>query len=215
MTMLKLNEIAFLNLALDERDFFLLPSLKEIKITPLIAENIYPSLMEKGLLDQNKALTTEGADMILRLSQYKSATKYIRIGALTMGIYKADRAIIMMVDQFRQMYYFARVSTEVQMEELCKIYPFLRMENEGDALAEQTITYQELDRLVHFKINNAIFLSTFDMLEAEKDLKAATVNKILFYYEGNHYCFDHATNMLCEISQAQAQTMLKESMVLR
>lgn len=213
--MINIKELYILNSVLDKRNFFSMPSLESIKLPPLLAESVYASLIEKGILLDAESFTEEGVRLVKRMADYKDAKKYVKIGSLVMGLYKDEEGIALIQNPLHGVYDFKRVSTKLNMEEMAKRYPFLLMEREKTDRQPQRITYNELREKYSFKLDNTIFLSTFDMVKARVDRKAATTNEVLFFNEDAHYRYDRDQQILYVSSAAEAQEILEERMVLQ
>lgn len=213
--MLRLNEIALLNLIIDERDFFALPSIKKVKITALVAENIYASLIRKGILVSADELTQKGALLVKCMTDYKAASRYVKLGHVIIGIYKEGRGIAVTVNPFDSRYSFTRIDTTIDISSLSKQYPFLQRENTEDPIDMNTTSFQDLKEKGILKYDNSILISSFDRRTAEVDLGKATQNIVLFYYKGNHYTYNCDTNSLKNSTREDSTAILTESVVFR
>lgn len=212
--MINIKELYLLNLVLDKRDFFAVPDLKTVKMSPLLAENVCNSLIKKGILQNADTFTKKGAALVKCMSDYKSSVKYVKVGTLVIGIYEQNRGIALRYHPFMQQYFFTRVQLDFSEEKLIEEYPFLAKENRGNAMPEQKITYDELKADINFKYDSSVMLSSFELEKANDNFKKAVKNQLLFYYEGNHYCFDFESEMLSGSSAASSIARLQESMVL-
>ena len=212
--MLSLKEIVLLNLIIDDTDFFALPSIQNIKITPLIAESIYASLISKEILLSRNSLTEKGTTLVQCMSEYKSASKYVKIGFMVIGLYKEDYGIAVVYNPFKNAYSFKRIKIALNKDEISKSYPFLLKQNTGMFEDIPMKSYQELQKNGLLKLDNSIVISTFDRSIAKTDLEKAVNNNVLFYHKGNHYRFDSNSNTCSNSNFEDSIRVLKESMVI-
>lgn len=214
MIHITLDELLILNMALDRRDFWGVPSLRSRTMPSLFSEKVYKSLIEKGLLSDKDTLTKEGAMCVKRMEDYKNSLKYIKIGALTIGLYQKDFGIALMENPVDKTYSFARMNMKFENLALNKMYAFLDKENEKEPVLNGSMQFDTLQEKVDFKLDNAIFLATLDMKKAASDIKSAIINEVLFYYEGHHYRYDRNKELIYPCSKEDVWTHLREGMVL-
>lgn len=215
MTMLSLKEISLLNLIIDGQEIFALPSIQNIKITPLVAENIYASLVEKCILVSSTELTKKGANIVKCMADYKSAERYVKIGYVIIGICKEKQRIALTVNPLENKYYFSRIEITPDIDALSKQYPFLLLENTQKSISIQATSYEELKEMGLLKYDNSILISSFDKIIADKDLNKAIRNIVLFYHNGNHYIYDCDTNTVTPSSRKASISILAESLVAK
>lgn len=214
MIHITLDELYILNMALDRRDFFSVPSLRSRTMPSLFSEQVYVSLIKKGLLMDKNTLSKEGTMLVKRMEDYKNSLKYIKIGALTIGLYQKNFGIALMENPVDKTYSFARMNMKFEDLKLNKMYVFLDKENEKEPVLNGSIKFDTLQEKVDFKLDNAIFLSTLDMRKAASDIKSAIINEVLFYYEGHHYRYDRNKELIYPCSKEDTWTYLRERLVL-
>lgn len=196
--MINKKELFLLNTILDNRDFFALPSMREMRLSPLLAESVYQSLIKKGILADKDNITYKGAELVKCMEEYKNAKRYVRLGTLVLGLYKKDFAIALIRNPLQGYCDFKRVNTVIDEAVIREMYPFVNREALVDTVSDEIITQEELKRRVSLGADNAIYMSSFDMKVATEDLQKATRNEIYFYDKGRFFQYNiDSSNLRC------------------
>lgn len=112
MKYIDLNELYILNLVLDKGEIFAVPELSLKRLPAVLAEKAYKSLIDKQILIDSNTFTEEGINLVKCISDYKKASKYVKIESLVVGIYKESYGIALLKNPCAGTYAFARVKEE-------------------------------------------------------------------------------------------------------
>lgn len=212
--MINKKELCLFNTILDKGDFWGIPGLQNIKISPLLSEPIYESLIRKGYLSDKKHFTSEGAKLLKCISEYKSAKRYVRIGSVIFAVYNSDYAISLIQNPICEEYDFIRVSSHIDIVFLEEEFAFLQHETSKEIVNAQSITFEELEERLALRHDNSVFISSFDVEEARKDINKAIRNEVFFWDNGQFYCFNRDENMLYCCNKEDIFSKITERMVI-
>lgn len=188
--MINRKELFLLNMVLDKRDFYGLPSLQGINLSPLLGEQVYKSLIQKGLLADKDHFTISGAKLIKCMSDYQNAKRFVRLGSLTLGILQGGFAIGLVLDPLLGLCDFVRVKVENIEDSLEIIFPFLKQRLRKKLLPDMEMTYSEFNLKFSLGLDSAIYLSSLDIAAASEDLEKAIRNEVMFYDDGRYFHYD-------------------------
>jgi hypothetical protein len=199
-------ELMVLNMALDGKDIFGLPSFDSTGKSELLINSVKEVLIEKEILNTETAFTMKGVRYVKNMKDYKEAKKYVLLGPVLFGVIDAEKAIVLETGNYISGFEFHPVKTKDIFEQISGIYPFLKQGNKKKGeLIEKKISYKELKEAYGLSDNKALHLSTY----APDGIKLA--DEIIFSAKGELCFYDCTTGSLTE-HFGEAEMIINERM---
>ncbi len=211
MINMNLREIYVLNLALDQKNIFMLPDFGELNMSNLLVDAVSEVLVRKGLLESENTFTSEGMKITKRILDYKKATKYVKLGSLVIGYCNRENGVVLKRYQ-QDDYAFERIDLKDQFHQLCIAYPFLQQKSgksPTSALPTQMqMTFSDVVQKYALTIDNCAYLSTFTVE------KRHCTNEIIFSQSENLYVYDRDSQYLKQTTTLALHKLLQERMAI-
>lgn len=224
MITMNIQEIIILNTALDGKQISFLPDFEKHRISSFLAGDVYSALITKEILEDKSTLTKQGAYLVKRISDFKEARKYVKLGSIVIAFKDSDSGVVLKHIPQKKQYYFERLNLKDSLKGLMEEYPFLRSDStvvndneveEGsasigcDSVSDEegigALSFEDLAETYDLNFRNSIFISSFDK-SVEEDSKVT--NEVIFQSGNTLYLYDRDTKALAIKKANELQELL-------
>lgn len=208
---MNLQEIIFLNTALDGKQISFLPDFEKHRMSKFYSDDVINALISKEIMEDKSTLTKQGAYLVKRVYDFKRAKKYVKLGSIVIAFTCSDSGVVLKHIPQKKQYYFERIEMKDNLGDLNEEYPFLRKNSnseddcaknkepllqDNDSSVEEknyeSISYEDLVETYNLGFHNTIIISSFEKLEEE--LKVT--NEVIFQSDNKLYFYDRDTQAL-------------------
>jgi len=210
---MNIKEIYVLNTALDGKQIVYLPDFSKLHMSVILINSVKEHLVYKGLLESVGAFTMEGVKIVKRMEDFKQAKKYIKLGALVIGLINENEGVLLKYIPGKEDYSFERIDMTNRVSNLTAAYPFLtELRPSQNPANPESLTLEEIQERFHPGIDNSIYLSTMDLNEDTAVNGGGITNEIIFDFEGSIYLYDQDAGLLFSKGRDEILTLIKERM---
>jgi len=190
---MKIEELMVLNMAINGKDVFGLPSFDSVGKSEMLIQSIKNELIRKGILESETSFTMKGIRYVKNMKDYKEAKKYVLLGPVLFGVINKKHAIALEIKDNASGYEFQPVLTKEGYVQLCEIYPFLKTGKQKKAEPfERKISFKELKEAYEIRKDSTISISTF----SSEGIKLA--DEIIFSAKDGLCFYDRISETLIE-----------------
>lgn len=204
---MNIHEVYLINWLIDKNPVF---SLIPPPRAALLHQAAIKSLLAKRLLLDPEHFSDEGAMIAKRLADYKSASKYVKLGDVTMGLLDNSQCVVLRRSRVVEDYTFERVDISESADQLLESYAFIKSAMESVSSADETLI-DENSVKENFKLGytNCVYLSTITITNP-----AVIINELIFASDGQLYLYDRDRKSLSKKDQSQIREIFKERMAV-
>lgn len=178
------KELQILNLALDGKAIYGLTEKPDAEFTGAVIKAVKESMIQKGILEDERELTGIGTQTAVRLMQYKNAYKYVHICNMIIGCYEQDKCIVL-VKQEDEEYELYRENRRQMLKAIYERFPVFPAGEcaEGKERPQEKVSLQEVLKETEMHRDKNIYVQEVKADGSGQGYLFSANEKGLFFYD--------------------------------